>query len=389
MLEQALASAPPPPLEHALAIAHQCFNAEYVFAETADESALVARLREAILAGVSPPPFWYAVYAAYRPLLALPYRNVPLASLARQQIDEPLEEAELRRGIASLGETQDAISASVRTQYEANPYPRWVRTQLAGFEPPAQPVAPNPRVLVAGCGTGQNAIITALRFPGSRVLALDLSLTSLGYAARKTRELGLAERIEYRQADLLALGSFEQRFDLIECSGVLHHLDDPLKGWRVLRGLLKPDGLMRVGLYSELGRRGVARARALIAERGFQPDAAGIRACRVEIRARESDPLLARIARNEDFFSMSGCRDLLFHVHEICFTLPKVASMIKKLKLAFLGFELGDSGTTFDRYRSRFPGDPAALNLENWHRLEREFPDTFARPYQFWVRAAG
>jgi 2-polyprenyl-3-methyl-5-hydroxy-6-metoxy-1,4-benzoquinol methylase len=377
-----------PPLELAIAIAHQCFNAEYVFDETADEAARIAQLREAILASPSPPPHWYAVYAAYRPLLSLPNRNVPLAQLAQRQIDEPLEEAELRRGFKSLAIKENSTSAAVRAQYEANPYPRWVRTQTAGFGPPPHPVAPDARILLAGCGTGQNAIATAQRFPGSRVLAVDLSLASLGYAMRKTRELGLAERIEYRQADLLTLGDLNERFDFIECSGVLHHLEDPLEGWRVLHGLLKPDGFMRVGLYSEAGRRDVARARALIAQKGLKGDLEGIRACRAEIRAHPQDALLARLARNEDFFSASGCRDLLLHVHEVCLTLPQVAQMIEALGLEFLGFELADSGATLERYRARFPADAAAASLANWHALEQKFPDTFTRPYQFWVRAA-
>jgi hypothetical protein len=80
---------------------------------------------------------------------------------------------------------------------------------------------------------------------------------------------------------------------------------------------------------------------------------------------------------------MSGCRDLLFHVHEQRFTLPQIESMIRSLKLEFLGFEFPDSGATLQRYRARF-SDP--LQLENWQRFEQEFPDTFSRMYQFWVK---
>ena len=71
------------------------------------------------------------------------------------------------------------------------------------------------------------------------MLAVDLSLASLAYAKRKSVELGVAN-LEYRQGDILALGALEERFDLIECSGVLHHLADPFEGWRVLASLRKP-----------------------------------------------------------------------------------------------------------------------------------------------------
>ena len=45
----------------------------------------------------------------------------------------------------------------------------------------------SPEILVAGCGTGQHALITASRFSNARVLAVDLSLSSLSYAMRKTQ----------------------------------------------------------------------------------------------------------------------------------------------------------------------------------------------------------
>ena len=318
--------------------------------------------------------------------------GTPLASLARRQILEPLAERRLAARIASPGIEKSSVSTAVRAQYEENPYPRWVRMQSSFAAAPLAQIVrelfphaaldelpQNPRILVAGCGTGQNAITTAQRFSRASVLALDLSLASLGYALRKTSELGL-QSIEYRQADILALGALEERFDFIECSGVLHHLEDPFEGWRILAGLRKPRGLMRVGLYSELGRRHIARARQLIAARGFAADAEGIRACRAAIR---NDDALAPIVRNEDFYSMSGCRDLLFHVHEHCFGLPQIAEMIRRLGVEFLGFEFPDSGETLRRFRSRF-SDPR--DLQSWQRFEAEFPDSFARMYQFWVR---
>ena len=126
---------------------------------------------------------------------------------------------------------------------------------------------------------------------------------------------------------------------------------------------------MRVGLYSELARRHVVRARELIAASGFRPTPAGIRACRAAILARQDDPLLARVARGEDFYSLSGCRDLIFHVQEARFTLPRIAELLAELGLEFIGFEWPDADTPA-RYRTRFPGDPAQTDLVRWHRFE-------------------
>jgi 2-polyprenyl-3-methyl-5-hydroxy-6-metoxy-1,4-benzoquinol methylase len=368
----------PLPLPVMTAIAHQCFNTEYVFDETSEERAQLDRLR-------LDSPEAQVVYAAYRQL------KDPIldASLTRRHITEPAEERRLAAGIPSLTDVQGGVSAAVRAQYEENPYPRWVRMQITlPTAPLAQvlkelfprenlPASASSRILVAGCGTGQNAIGTALRFAGASVLAIDFSTKSLGYAQRKTLEVGL-QNIEYRRADILGLGGYGERFDLIECSGVLHHLQDPAEGLRILAGLRKPGGLMRVGLYSASGRRQIARARELIAARGFKPDLEGIRACRAALRG---DPQFEQIVRNEDFYSVSGCRDLLFHVHEHNFTLPQVDAMLAQLGLRFLGFEFPDNGETLARFRSRFQEE----TLANWNAFEQEFPDSFGRMYQFWV----
>ena len=57
------------------------------------------------------------------------------------------------------------------------------------------------------------------------------------------------------QADILKLGGIGRSFDIIESNGVLHHLADPFAGWRVLVALLRPRGLMNIGLYSKAARR--------------------------------------------------------------------------------------------------------------------------------------
>jgi SAM-dependent methyltransferase len=390
------------PLETVSAIAHQCFNTEYVLDETPAESEGLATV------SVDPTDVYgCALHAAYRPLhtvagaqrIAQALASTPIASLAQRQIAEPLEERELAAGVASLGEAPDPVSAAVRAQYEENPYPRWLRTQtnfdaaplamvVRELFPAAELAGANEaatRILVAGCGTGQNAIVAARRFADANVLGVDLSRASLGYAMRKTRELAITNS-DYRQADILALGSLGERFDLVEASGVLHHMADPLAGWSVLAKLVKPGGFMRIGLYSERGRRAIVHAREFIARHGFEATPSGIRRCRAAMLAAKGDELLAAVVRNEDFYSLSGCRDLLFHVQEHRFRLPQIAAMIERLGLRFLGFEFPDSGISAARYRARFPRDPGLGDLRNWDRYEKDNPGAFARMYQFWVR---
>jgi SAM-dependent methyltransferase len=238
--------------------------------------------------------------------------------------------------------------------------------------------------LIAGCGTGQHSIETAQSFKGAQVLAVDLSLSSLSYAKRKTRELGLTS-IEYAQADLLQLGTLDRSFDVIEAIGVLHHLADPLAGWRILLSLLRPGGFMRLGLYSEVARRNIVKARVLIVEQGYGATAGEIRLSRQ--RVMDQSAIFGTTINSLDFFSTSACRDLLFHVQEHRMLLTGIDAFLRQNNLTFLGFEI--DGDVLHAYKQRFPSDPAATNLGQWQTFENENPDTFVGMYQLWIQKAG
>ena len=90
--------------------------------------------------------------------------------------------------------------------------------------------------------------------------------------------------------------------------------------------------------------------------------------------------------KSSDFFSTSSCRDALFHIQERRLTLTDIESFLQKNDLTFLGFEL--DADVHKAYRSRFPNDPAGLNLAQWHIFETDNPSTFAGMYQFWIQKA-
>jgi hypothetical protein len=96
------------------------------------------------------------------------------------------------------------------------------------------------------------------------------------------------------------------------------------------------------------------------------------------------DPLLAAAFRRADFYSLSGCRDLLFHVEEHRLSLPEIAAFIADADLAFLGFDAETAPLT--RYAARFPQDRTKTDLGCWDQFETENPETFAAMYQFWVQ---
>jgi IS5 family transposase len=91
-------------------------------------------------------------------------------------------------------------------------------------------------------------------------------------------------------------------------------------------------------------------------------------------------------AQQNDFFTMSECRDLLFHVQEHQLTLPQIAAFVDDNALTFIGFDV--NAATRALYRARFPADAEMKDVSTWHLFERENPDTFVGMYQFWVQKA-
>jgi 2-polyprenyl-3-methyl-5-hydroxy-6-metoxy-1,4-benzoquinol methylase/tetratricopeptide (TPR) repeat protein len=384
------------------ALAQQCFLNEYIFAlgdtERTQVQHVEARIVAALGASAEIALLDLIVAASYLPLHRLPgassllARSWPdvVARLLTQQIREPLEEESDRNNIPALTPIEDAVSLQVQHQYEESPYPRWTtvpqiepttvvhflrdRLNIVPLSWPQTTVGVD--ILIAGCGTGSHSIDSALRFPKARILAIDISRTSLAYARRKSRALGLTN-IEYGQADLLKLAALGRSFDVIETVGVLHHLADPAAGWRVLLSLLRPRGLMMVGLYSATARQSLAAARAFIAERGYR--AADIRACRQELIQRFDMPPF------RDFSSTSGCRDLLFHVMEHQFTIPQIKEFLGENHLTFLGFEQLPPDV-LRRFQQQFPDADAMRDLASWHAFEQINPLTFGNMYFFWVQ---
>jgi Tfp pilus assembly protein PilF/2-polyprenyl-3-methyl-5-hydroxy-6-metoxy-1,4-benzoquinol methylase len=391
------------------ALAQQCFINEYVFDLTASEAKKAQSLRDALVAALeagTPIPWrWPVAVATYVPLASLPKAERlcdktwpdPVQKVLAQQILEPGQEQRARPTITCLTAIDDTVSVQVRQQYEENPYPRWIKAAPCGVPVgldsslrhrfPLAPFHPTDKrdcldILIAGCGTGQHSLETARRLQGARVLAVDLSLTSLCYAKRKTEELGVTS-IEYAQADIMKIGSLRRSFDLIESSGVLHHLADPFAGWNALLSLLRPNGVMRIGLYSKMARRGISLIKQLIAAKGYGTMAETIRKKRQKIIEQHDAATYGNIFL-DDFFSLSGCRDLLFHVQEHCLTLLDIKAFLSDNGLQCIGFDIDPQ--VLDDYKLSFPEDRAATDLTHWHYYELEHPDTFIEMYQFWVQ---
>lgn len=385
-------------------VAEQAFNADYVQCQSDTEAALERELLAKEARSLTPVELM--ALASYRALIDVPgapeildRSDLPgtIERVIRRTLREPLREREIRSRIVALTPIENAVSKRVQAQYEEHPYPRWINIQSVNdrnerlvdeiarhspnFEDPGWPQ--QPKVLVPGCGTGYHPLSLARRHPETDVLAVDISRTSLAYAIRKQEELNIAN-VRFCQADLLCLAGSSDRFEYIDCAGVLHHLESPLEGWRVLSRLLSPGGVMRIGLYSELARKTIVAAREKIAALRIPSTPSAIRQFRQAVMRDPELSELRSLARTTgDFFSMGEVRDLLFHVQEHRFDLPTIERYLGTLGLEFGGFLLTDRDTV-RKFHQLNPARTQWLDLDRWAEFEAQHPDTFHTMYQFY-----
>ena len=382
-----------------------CFTNEYVYIEDDEETHVIGELQaeisQTLAQSKQPEAIKILCLASYRSLHQYDWCQKlecldNLEEVKRRLIEEPLLEKMIAKDIPVWEEISDDVSLKVREQYEENPYPRWVKLGVSTKAKPIVAVCDElklqlyseniknvtaPAILIAGCGTGQHSIGTASRFSNCHVTAVDLSLASLAYAQRKSNELRFTN-IDYLQADILHLHQMGKEFDIIESAGVLHHMDEPMAGWRVLVNLLKPGGLMKIGLYSELARHHIVEIRKEITALGVGTSEADIRKFRQSL-AESHDENHQRLTTSTDFFSLSTMRDLIFHVQEHRFTLPQIKNCLDELGLKFCGFENKD---VISNFRELHGKEADIYDLELWHQYEERNPRAFFGMYQFWCQ---
>ncbi len=394
------------------ALAYQGFANEYIWYTSDEEEDMLSSLRnsirEKIKAGMQQEASSIFLLSSYYPLSADPdllswgleaYENAPilLKDVLKKQVVEPARERELGKSIECLTSIDDNISSAVQQQYEENPYPRWdsltayisapyisrIKGEIMPSTIELVVTSDEPEILIAGCGTGKHPISCALQDANSNVLAIDLSRASLSYALRKADELYLPN-IKFAQADILKLGSLKKQFDIIECCGVLHHMQDPEAGLRVLLSLLKPAGHIKIALYSDLARDAVASLREKPVGDHSDTSLRGLQKIRYDV-IRNSPDIHKKLSIYNDYYTASTFRDLVLHVQEHRFTIPQLIQLLERHSLEFLGFTFTDPRIKLS-YKQMFAEDADCINLSNWDEFEKLNPQTFAGMYTFWCR---
>ncbi len=393
--------------EYINALSHQCFLNEYIYyAEPTEISNLILFIKNTFLLAIKlqmldkKTRLCLLIASCYIPIheinneypqiISLCKKNNFALDIIKEQLDNFLIEQKIKTSIKSLSNIQDNISKGVQAQYEKNPYPRWNAIDILPPEKNEAMMFNNKfnlgldfstkkRILIAGCGTGKHAL--AKWHPNMDMTAIDLSKSSLAYAIRRANELGIFD-INWMQADILNLGKFDEKFDIIESVGVLHHTRSIEEAFSKLYPLLNTGGLFYLGLYSTKAREPLVQAREKIKELGLSNNTQDIRYLRHMYLSMHNDPVFKDVITFGDFYSTSMFIDLLLHYQEITVDIIFLKYLLDKFNMKFITFVFIDLSETPKLYNKEYPTDPLQQNLDNWHEFEQKYPETFRGMYQ-------
>ncbi len=276
--------------------------------------------------------------------------------------------------------------------YEANPYPTWTskpkhsKTTLDQLFRTlnSKQAPPNNNILVAGCGTGRHAIQLALTYPHAKIIGLDVSQSSLQYATNKRNEYKI-RNLEFIRGDLNSILSLNIGFSLIECIGVLHHLQDPLKGCQAILSALEDGGIAKIGLYSAYARTPIADLANLASENEIPYTPCNLERIRNLAVQNYNYKRTNEIVNSQDFFSRSGCMDLLFNPLEKSFTTREIHSLARTLNCEFAGFENGGQRKSPELRKFNDTSNMDSL-FYTWELFENLNPNFFSEMYLFWLK---
>jgi len=240
-------------------------------------------------------------------------------------------------------------SDEVRDFYERMPYPAPLtdldehcnlyknqdrrRAEFHLMWPAGQPRG-GQEILIAGCGTSQAARY-ALREPNARITAIDISDTSLRHTRDLQRKYNL-ENLELHQLPIERVQELGRCFDLVVCTGVLHHLPDPDLGLRALRDVLSPRGAMRLMVYARYGRAGIYMMQEYCRLLDVTTSEDDLRGLGAALEAVPADhPIAGVLRRAKDFRRPEAMADALLHPQDRAYTVPELYAWLDRCGMSF------------------------------------------------------
>ena len=201
------------------------------------------------------------------------------------------------------------------------------------------------RVLVAGGGTGDATIMLASQLAArgltTEITHIDISGASLDVARARAaaRKLDTINFVQGSLTDLATLGL--DKFDYIDCCGVLHHLPEPAAGLNSLVAALGPEGGIGLMLYGRLGRTGVYEAQDLLRLIADDlPNAERVETARALLDDLPPTNWLKRNSHIGDHRNAgdAGIYDLLLHRQDRAYSVAEIFALAAEAELEITGF---------------------------------------------------
>ena len=383
-----------------IVFAEQKFFCEFIYHVTDEEKKLLKKLENKIKKKDDICELSILLISLYKPLNKCNYLQKKLVNYISKSNEfkeflkyvfhDPHTDKQASISMKSMSNFSNKTSLLMKRQYEENPFPRWRFTlrPMKGNDINeftnrySDTFFQKPEILIAGCGTGQQAMAWSA-YKDSKICAVDLSSESLAYAIRKAKEKNI-KNINFYHLDLLDLELLNKKFDIIISTGCLHHMEKPEDGLESLVNVLKPQGLIYLGLYSKRARSEIEWTRKYIQKRKIDVTEDNMRSFRTKILNSENKKLQS-IRGLLDFFSLSNFRDLLFNYTEHTYDFIKIKELLESKKLNFIAFNEMNPDVK-NSFKNHFPNENDEVNLELWDKFEKIYPKTFLGMYKFWVK---
>jgi SAM-dependent methyltransferase len=241
------------------------------------------------------------------------------------------------------------VADEVREFYERYPYPPpiddlekyrrdWQDPQRRRAEFhlywPGRAYREDQSILIAGCGTSQ-AAKHALRWPAAQVTGIDCSATSVRHTELLKKKYEM-RNLQVHELEIENVRDLGMSFDQVVCTGVLHHLSDPVRALNALRTVLKPGGAMQLMVYAPYGRAGIYMLQEFCRQLDIEASGREIRDLIAAVRVLPAGhPLQGLLSKAQDFRNESALADALLHPQDRAYSVPQFFELIARGGLRF------------------------------------------------------
>ncbi len=197
------------------------------------------------------------------------------------------------------------------------------------------------RVLIAGGGTGDAVVTLAeqCRDKNVKITYLDISKASMEVAKSRLKVRSIEDKVDWIHGSLLDCANiFDEKFDYINCSGVLHHLDSPEEGLKALSSVLKDDGLMAIMLYAKYGRQAVYQIQDLLKilnknENNMKQKVENCKAIFNNLPQTNAYWSVNKLFPDLQEYGDIGIYDMFLHSNDVSYSVPEVYDFVKTCNL--------------------------------------------------------